>query len=212
MKYLFLNTASKNNEVLLINDGQVFYDKCGEKIQATENLLPCIDRLFDKAGITLDQTDAFSCVSGPGSFTGIRVGITTVRAFAYACNKKCLEMDYFDILIQNADCNVESAVLIVDSGNGMKYISVRDGNNNVLLAPQYVDIDTVKKFLSEIEEPFCIISDAVLEGYDVILRPEDGSDFLKAAELKAAQAKLIDYKDIIPLYIAKSQAERDKGL
>lgn len=212
MKYLFLNTACKNAEVLLICGNEVYLERVGERAQATENLLPCIDRLFEKADITIKDIDAFSCVSGPGSFTGIRVGITTIRAFAYAYDKPCIDINYFDILARNADSSAEVTVLLADGGNKMKYMTVRDNFGATLLPAQYVDEVTLKKFLSEIEEPFCIVSDCVLDGYKVILRSEDGADFIKAAKAKIKGGKEITYNELNPLYIAKSQAERDKGL
>lgn len=210
MKYLLLNTASKNNEVLLVNNNSVHYEKCGEKLQATENLLPCIDKMLDSSDLSLDEIDVFACVSGPGSFTGIRVGITTVRAFAYACNKPCVTMDYFDVLKQNSDA--ETVIIIVDAGNKMKYFTVRDKDNNSLLEPKYTDEETLRKFLSEIDEPYNIVSDVEIDGYNVLSRPEDGSDLLKAANLFLKPENYKNYSLVTPMYIAKSQAERDKGL
>ena len=174
--------------------------------------MPCIDKLLDEAKISLNQIDAFSCVTGPGSFTGIRVGITTIRAFAYVTEKPCIPISYFDVLRQTSN-NSENVICLIDAGNNMKYLAVFDYNGNILLEPKYVDLNTLKLFINEVEEPYTIFSDTELNGYKVILRPMDGSDLIKTFEYaRKDKTREINYKKLIPLYVAKSQAERDKGL
>ena len=56
----------------------------------SERLLPAIERLLHDAGVTLRDMDAIAVVTGPGSFTGIRIGVATAKGFAYALQKRLI--------------------------------------------------------------------------------------------------------------------------
>ena len=92
MRILAVDTSSKNCSVSIV---EVDNDK-NFKIIAEENnnderthsvkLMPMIDNIFKSSNLILDNIDLLACCLGPGSFTGIRIGIATVKAFADAKN------------------------------------------------------------------------------------------------------------------------------
>jgi tRNA threonylcarbamoyladenosine biosynthesis protein TsaB len=83
MKTLALDTSGPSESVALLKNGKVL----GEIFHATtpshsESLLPSIQSILEKCGLTLGDIDLFAVTVGPGSFTGLRIGISTVKAFA----------------------------------------------------------------------------------------------------------------------------------
>lgn len=87
MKYLAIDTTCASLRVILGADGKT-YEYCEEGKKASEILLAAIDGLLEKAGLILADIDVYAVVTGPGSFTGIRIGINTVKTFAAVTGKK----------------------------------------------------------------------------------------------------------------------------
>jgi tRNA threonylcarbamoyl adenosine modification protein YeaZ len=58
-------------------------------------LMEEIEKSLEKAGVSVNEIDVFGCCIGPGSFTGIRIGVSTAKAFAYALSKKVLPVTSF---------------------------------------------------------------------------------------------------------------------
>lgn len=120
MKILAVDTSSKNCSVSIIevdnNEKQKFNviiseNNDNEKTHS-QKLMPMIDEIFNKTGLTLDNIDLLACCLGPGSFTGIRIGIATVKAFADVKNIPTVGVTSLESLAyntwdsSNADCIV----------------------------------------------------------------------------------------------------------
>ena len=87
MKILSIDTSSKICSVSILEDTTVILEKhTNDEKTHSQNLMPLIDELFKDTNLTLDNIDLLACSQGPGSFTGIRIGIATIKAFADAKN------------------------------------------------------------------------------------------------------------------------------
>jgi tRNA threonylcarbamoyladenosine biosynthesis protein TsaB len=85
MRVLAFDTSQIQAAVCLVEDGKLLHGLTGAmSVAHSEALLPLIDRLLKAAGVELGAIDAFAVGVGPGSFTGIRVGCATAKAFAQA--------------------------------------------------------------------------------------------------------------------------------
>ena len=87
MKILAIDTSSNICSVALVEDNKIIKEmhNFSEK-EHSETLMPMIDELFKTTNLSLDNMGLIACSVGPGSFTGIRIGIATVKAFADAKN------------------------------------------------------------------------------------------------------------------------------
>lgn len=61
-------------------------------------MLPLIDEALKENNLSLNDIDMYSCINGPGSFTGIRIGLSTLKAFSFVDNKKIFSMSSLDLL------------------------------------------------------------------------------------------------------------------
>lgn len=91
MKILAVDTSSKNCSVSIIeayhdkdniNFNIIISDNNDNEKTHSQKLMPMIDNIFKKSGLCLDNIDLLACCLGPGSFTGIRIGIATIKAFS----------------------------------------------------------------------------------------------------------------------------------
>ena len=92
----------------------------------TEVLLPVIERALVSADVKREQIDLFAVTSGPGSFTGLRVGVSTVKGLAFVLRKPVIDVCTLDVLARNI-MPAGNRVLIcpmVDAGRGEVYVAL----------------------------------------------------------------------------------------
>ena len=87
MKYLFINSATANLVVAIINNGKIayIYDN-NDGNDTSSKMMPVLDEAFKKSELKPKDIDKIFVVTGPGSFTGIRVGLTVAKVMAYSLN------------------------------------------------------------------------------------------------------------------------------
>ncbi|MCM1368418.1 MAG: tRNA (adenosine(37)-N6)-threonylcarbamoyltransferase complex dimerization subunit type 1 TsaB [Roseburia sp.] len=200
---MFVNTAEGTRVLLTV--GETNYYGEDMKKAGSETLLPMIDSLLKKADLALSDIDVFGVCVGPGSFTGLRIGLTTVKTFCYALGKRCFAVN--NLRLGSYKVNGGKALCVADAGNNVCYVARYDG-----------DI--------EVEPPTCVtLADAKLlaekyPDHTVVTDCKSASAFngvcgVGEAEMLVALKKHIsvatDQKDIVPLYIRKAQPERGAG-
>ncbi len=90
MKILSIDTSSKICSVCLLEDDKIIKEiNIDDGNTHSQNLMPLIDEIFKSTNLTLDNIDLLACSKGPGSFTGVRIGISTIKAFADVTNIRC---------------------------------------------------------------------------------------------------------------------------
>lgn len=201
MKYFAIDTSGEHLTVILENDGKIYSKyivNCG--VKHSVSLLPAIEELAIKSEIDLKSIDFFACVVGAGSFTGIRIGVSTVKAFCFAYNKPCLSITSFDTIAYNKEN--EKVLSIIDAGHDGYYVCGYD-NCKVDLAPSYI----LKDNLLKLENEYKFISSKEISGIKTET-VDISAGLIKAIEKNAKN--LIDANDLVPLYVRKSQAEEGR--
>lgn len=90
-------------------------------------LLPAIEALVRGAGLEPGAVDLFAVTTGPGSFTGLRVGLGTVQGLALASRKRCFGLSSLDVLAHAAKGTAATLVALVDAFRGEVFSGVYDG-------------------------------------------------------------------------------------
>ena len=119
--FLAIDTSSRYLTVLAQKgDKQVLRHLPECAMKHSQILMDEIDAALSEAGLTPDECDFFAAVTGPGSFTGIRIGIATVKGFALATGKPLLAVTAFDLIAYNvAD---ENFCVVIDAGRNNYYV------------------------------------------------------------------------------------------
>lgn len=102
MKILALDTSSKNASVAILEDNQILIELNNEDEKThSQKLMPMIDDAFQKTSLTLNDISLIACGLGPGSFTGVRIGIATAKAFVDSKHIPCVGISSLETLAYN---------------------------------------------------------------------------------------------------------------
>lgn len=99
MKILAVDTATRSCSVAIVDDGMACAELTTVNSQThTKHLMPMIDTVCDMSGLKIADMDGFAVTIGPGSFTGLRIGISTVKGLAWSLNKPVVGISSLDAL------------------------------------------------------------------------------------------------------------------
>lgn len=202
MNYLAIDTSGKNLTVIICKDGEIFsyYDEnCG--VNHSVNLMPRVEEMALKAGFDFSKADFFACVVGAGSFTGIRIGVATIKAMCFAFNKPCLSITSFDTLAYNIDGRV---LAVIDAKHNGFYVCGYD-NGKVVFEPKYVMRDELSQLILDYTAVVCSTEIAWINAKKVSVK-----DGLIKAISKKSNCTDSDIESLVPLYVRKSQAEEGR--
>ena len=154
---LFLDTSSNYFMTAIVKNGEVIdsFSKEYQKDLSKEALYQ-IRNLLDKNSITLDMVDEIICTRGPGSFTGLRIGVTIAKTLAYFLNKDLYSVSTLDLLASS--CKNSIIVPIINARRGYVYASIYDENYNILMDECYIKIDNLKEITLSFTSNPCYVS------------------------------------------------------
>ena len=201
--YLMIDTAEGTRALLMLG-GEKYYDE-NLSNAGSETLMLMIDSLLKKANAKLNDIDIFGACVGPGSFTGLRIGLTTIKTFCYTLNKPCFGVN--NLRLNSYNNNSGKVISVADAGNKVCYIARFDGD--VTLDPAMcMTLDDALVFVKK-HNDFAVSTDNKLAGLF------SGTVGVSARELAIAAEKFmgeeLSYKELLPLYIRKAQPERGEG-
>ena len=202
MNYLAIDTSGKNLTVIVCKDDNIteyFDSECG--VNHSVALMPKIEEIAKKADFDFKKADFFCAVVGAGSFTGIRIGVSTIKAMCFAFNKPCLSITSFDTLAYNEQG--KKVLALIDAKHNGFYACGYD-NDKVVLQPCYIDRAQVESLLSDYQG----VSSTQVEGLSLKL-VSVSKGLIKAIEKKISEVSL-DLESLSPLYVRKSQAEEGR--
>lgn len=103
MNILAIETTGAEASVAVINEkGEVFMEASDQKLNHLQNLMPMTDILLQKRGMSIDDVDYIAVSEGPGSFTGIRIGVSSARALAQALGLETISVATLRSFLFNA--------------------------------------------------------------------------------------------------------------
>ena len=134
MKYLFIDSATTNLVVAIINEGKIayIYDN-NDGHDTSSKMMPVLSEAFENAGLKPQDIDKIFVVTGPGSFTGIRVGLTVAKTMAYALNIPIVPISSLEVM---ASCSGGTA--LINARRGYDFAGTYDEKLNVIYPDSYV--------------------------------------------------------------------------
>ncbi len=151
MLTLGIDTSCANAGVCLTRDGKVVAAVSqADKRTHSVKLLPEIQALYAAADVMPAQTDLVSVVAGPGSFTGVRIGVATAKMIAYAAGKPIVGVNTLDALMETARRGDELVLPLIDARNARAYACLYE-NGLPVWGPA---ADSVSAILGAISEKY----------------------------------------------------------
>jgi tRNA threonylcarbamoyladenosine biosynthesis protein TsaB len=223
LRVLGIDTATMMGSIGLIDDEGVIAEY-SLNIRAThsERLMPAIDRLLKDSGIMAKDIDGFAVSIGPGSFTGLRIGLATVKGFAMGCNKPVAAVSTLEALAFNLAYAEYLICPILDARKNEVYTALfksdRKGGMKRIVQDRVATINTV---LTECDTDAIFLGDAVELYKGMILdilknrahfapKNKNMPSGVSVAELglkRLRDGKVADPSSLMPFYIRRSEAE-----
>lgn len=185
----------------------------------SETLLPMIKSVME--GHSFDELEAIAVTAGPGSFTGVRIGVATVKGLAFNSDIPCISVSVLEAIAHNF-CDEDCIVCAVMDARRMQFYNalfeVKNGEVHRLCADRAISIDDLRKEISGYDRVIAAGDGAVLFceniGLDnVILADEEKRWQNGVGVSKAALNKeKISAAALMPVYLRLSQAERELKL
>jgi tRNA threonylcarbamoyladenosine biosynthesis protein TsaB len=121
MYFLSFETSTKIFSLALNKDEKVLrYRNLKTALVLEDSILPTVDKMLDSAGIKFSQIDGFAIALGPGSFTSLRVGMATVKAFAMSTAKPVVGIPTLDIIAKGVDRGEADEICVINDARRNK--------------------------------------------------------------------------------------------
>ena len=167
------------------------------KMQHSVLCMPLVEEILEELNLTILECDFLCGVTGPGSFTGIRVGISTILGLAVAANRQTIGITSFQIL---SHAQKEAFIAVVDAGKNQYYVSGYE-NGEIFLEPKHISLIE----LEALAEKYTLYA---LTDLPIPHRLINRVEYLERAIQKAIEDKLMEYP-LTAYYLKKSQAEEN---
>lgn len=186
-------TAALFREGALINEREADAQK-----KHAETILPLIDSLLEDNGVAIAQVDVFAADVGPGSFTGVRIGVSLVNALAAASGKRIISIGALLALAESTGEREKPVCAMIDARNGNAYAALYQ-SGQTLIAPCAVE---TQPFLQRVPAEAVFVGDTMPQNKTYPRARFVGLAALKRLDEAQNQAE--------PVYLRPSQAERLK--
>ncbi|MGE0453869.1 MAG: tRNA (adenosine(37)-N6)-threonylcarbamoyltransferase complex dimerization subunit type 1 TsaB [Vicinamibacteria bacterium] len=175
MKVLAVDTTTAWGSVAVASSGDVLGEVrlCASGSHSSR-VLPDVEFLLGCLELAVEDLDGFAVTLGPGSFTGLRVGIATVQGLALGLERPCLGVSALDVLAARAAGEAEVLAAMMDAWRGEVYGAIYDRQARLLGGPW---VETPAAFLSRLPEAPALIGDAVGRHRDAILAERPAARF-----------------------------------
>ena len=223
MKILSIDTSSNLCSVALLEDNQPIDELIIDDNKThSQNLMPLIQNLFLKLNIGLPEINLIACNKGPGSFTGIRIGIATAKAIAEVANIPTIGISSLDCLAYNVPNATGVICSLIDANNNQVYCAIFDKNYNLLSDYIADDISNITSILNNYND-ITFVGTGSITYKDILTKKYPTAKFSTNNNQHSANVGKCAFKKykngytenadtILPMYLRKSQAERMKEL
>jgi len=221
---LAIDTSGRSGSIALVERGRLVAERtAGDAGPHAGWLLKNIAELCSSNGIALNEIDLFAAAMGPGSFTGLRIGLTTIKGLAWSLQKPVAPVCTLSALAMNAFGSNAPLCPVLDARKSEVYAGLfifRDGEIKTLMEPLSIRplrlLDNLQKIYPE-AEPLIFLGNGLgvygglIQGArkNALLAPEPlwhvrAANIAYLAEKKAAPCTALS---LAPLYLRKSEAE-----
>lgn len=187
-------------------------------------LLPAVEQALRMAEITVNDVDVFACSTGPGSFTGVRIGAATIKGIAYGKNKPCVSVSTLEALAYNLSDRDGVVCPVMNARRGQVYnalFEAKSGEITRLCPDRALSISELDKELSGKDLPVFLCGD----GYEISRdgfkntevkevgirqRYQSAYSVSQIALKKLENNETVSDSELVPIYLRPSQAERER--
>lgn len=191
----------------------------------SQTLLPVIEQILKISETLISDVDGFACSTGPGSFTGVRIGVSTIKGISYGKNKPCVSVSTLEALAYNLNGFDGIICPVMNARRNQVYNAIFECKGDELTrlcADRALSIDELDEELSSQSAPIYLVGD----GYDITfngfkktkpcyvperLRVQSAYSVARCALKKIEAGETLTDSELVPIYLRPSQAERERN-
>lgn len=219
MKILSIDTASNLCTVSVLENTTCIKELIvNDARNHSEKIMPAIEQILKDTKLTLKDIELVVCDKGPGSFTGIRIGVGTVLAFKDSLNLKCVGISSLESLAYNVKTDGLICSLI-DAKNQNVYFGLfklENGKYSQIGDLEFKNIDEVISLLKQCQDTITFVGDGAIIYEEYLKNNLSNCIFSNSNSLSSVSLGIAGYDkylngiedSLMPLYLRKSQAER----
>ena len=224
MKILGIDTSSMAASVAVIEDNKLICEyTINTKKTHSQKLMPMIENMLNLSDLNVCEIDAIAVCEGPGSFTGLRIGMATAKAIAHVNDIPVIGVNSLEVLAANMNLCDKKICSILDAQRNQVYMNKYILKDDKITELEEISIKPIDELLEEISssnEDWVLVGEAVykykekIEEISNITIPSPANNITKASTLCfVARDKMLSNDQVYncyninPMYIRKSQAE-----
>ena len=223
MLILAFESSARAASVALVEDGRLIsqYSQCSG-LTHSRTLLPMAEDMLKNAELSLDKVDLFAVAHGPGSFTGIRIGVSTVKGLAWAADKPCVGVSTLEAMAWHGLAAGGLVCPVMDARRSQVYnalFRIENGKPVRLCEDRPIALSQLAEELRTLNAPAFLIGDGAElaekylreQGLACTVAPENLRWQSAWGVAMAAMDKTPGNADaLLPVYLRLSQAERER--
>lgn len=223
MLTLAFESSARAASVALCRDGALLsqYSQC-TALTHSRTLLPMAEDLLKNAELRISDIDLFAVAHGPGSFTGIRIGVSTVKGLAWALDKPCVGVSTLEAMAWHGLAAGGVVCPVMDARRSQVYnalFRIEDGKPRRLTPDRPIALAELAEELRILSEPVFLVGDgaaltaAFLKGQGLPFRTAPENLLWQSAwgvAMAAADKAPGTADELLPVYLRLSQAERER--
>lgn len=221
MIVLSVDTSTQNACAAIMSDkGLIAEYTISNKKTHSQNIMPMIEDMLKKSSVTMDMIDAFAVTVGPGSFTGLRIGMATAKTFSQVMKKPIVGVSTLEALANNHIMSDKLICPIIDARRGDVYNALYK-SGECTVSQRAININDLLEEIKGESVVFCgdgaeVYKDIIVEkmGDNAIFSPLSlngtrGSSVCEVALRRLSRGDVDDAYTLNPAYLRVSQAERE---
>ena len=223
MLTLAFESSAKAASVALVRDGKLIsqYSQCSG-LTHSRTLLPMAEDMLKNAELSLDKVDLFAVAQGPGSFTGIRIGVSTVKGLSWAVEKPCVGVSTLEAMAWHGLAAGGYVCPVMDARRSQVYnalFKIEDGKPVRLCPDRAIALPLLGEELEKLPSPVFLVGDGAEltaaflkeQGLPYVLAPENLRwQSAWGVAMAAMDKEPGDAHQLLPVYLRLSQAERER--
>ena len=222
MRALAIETSARTGSIAAVEDGHVVAEEQFEHgLQHAAQIVPIIDRLCRARGWTPRDLDELYVSAGPGSFTGLRIGITLAKTMALATGVKLVAVPTVRVLIENAPREAQHVVLVLDAKREQIFTArFERETSGKWVEREPAHLDSLSAMLGRAPRPVYLLGEG-LPYHEKFVPRDDTGVIATASELWRPRARIVaevggmmarakefcDPDRFAPIYIRRPEAE-----
>ncbi|BCB95838.1 tRNA (adenosine(37)-N6)-threonylcarbamoyltransferase complex dimerization subunit type 1 TsaB [Dissulfurispira thermophila] len=222
MKLLSIETSTMVGGVAIMDDDTLIAEsRINVRVTHSERIMTAIDHILMQSGMKIEDIDVFAIAIGPGSFTGLRVGLSTAKGLVYASGKKLVSVPTLEAFAWNVSFSRYQVCPLLDARKKEVYAGLFRWEGNGFLRIKNEQTVRIDKLLLDISEPTIFLGEGAviykdsikerLKDFAIFGNPQNmvpcPANVAYIGMIKAKKGEFEDPVKLVPLYIRRSEAE-----